>query len=238
LESGPRVFSKENGVPWIERSYLRYFPTLTWQSDPQVASALQRVPPDARVIDLGAGGRRVSSGTVCVDFIPFAETDLVADVQRLPVRDDVADLVLATGLIEHVEDDRAVLQEIARVLRPGGYVHIELPFLQQYHEDPIDCRRFTVQGLERELRRVGLEPVRSGTHIGPTVTMITLASYYASLWFEGKSQAAKVVSAGVFLACSVVFWPLKFLDSLLVRKRNAHRLAFGVFCTARKPQKL
>ena len=223
-------------MPWVEKSYLRYFPPLTWQSDPQVASALRRVSSKARVIDLGSGGRRVRSGTICVDFIPFTGTDLVADVQRLPVRGGVADLVLATGLIEHVEDDRAVLQEIARVLRPGGYAHIELPFLQQYHEDPIDCRRFTVQGLERELQRVGLEPVKSGSHIGPTVTMITLATYYLSLWFDGKSRAAKAVSAGVFLTCSVLFWPLKFLDSLLIHKKGAHRLAFGVFCTAWKPE--
>jgi SAM-dependent methyltransferase len=223
-------------LPWVDQSYLRYFPTLTWQSDPQVAAVLRRVPSGARVIDLGSGGRRVSAGTICVDFIPFDGTDLVGDVQRLPVRDGVADLVLATGLIEHVEDDRAVLREIVRVLRPGGYAHIELPFLQQYHEDPIDCRRFTVQGLELELRRVGLEPVRSGSHIGPTVTLITLSAYYASLWFEGRSRVAKVVSTGVFFACSVLLWPLKFLDSLLIRKRSAHRLAFGVFCTAQKPQ--
>lgn len=223
-------------MPWIEKSYLRYFPTLTWQSDPQVASVLRLVPPGARVLDLGAGGRRISPGTICVDFIPFDETNLVADVQKLPVRDNVIDLVVATGLLEHVEDDRAVLGEVARVLAPGGYVHIELPFLQQYHEDPIDCRRFTVQGLERELRRVGLEPVKSGPHIGPTVTMITLASYYASLWFEGRSRVSRAVSTGVFFACSVAMWPLKFLDMLLLHKRSAHRLAFGVYCTARKPE--
>lgn len=223
-------------MPWVERSYLRYFPPLTWQSDPQIQSVLRRVGPNARIVDLGAGGRRISSRTVCVDFLPFDQTDLVADVHRLPIRDGVADLVVATGLIEHVDDDRAVLSEVARVLRPGGLVHIELPFLQQYHEDPIDCRRFTVQGLERELRRVGLEPVNSGPHIGPTVTMITLAAYYASLWFEGKSQASKAVSTGVFFACSALFWPFKFLDSILVHKRSAHRLAFGVFCTARKPE--
>ncbi len=222
-------------MPWVERSYLRYFPPLTWQSDPQIQSVLRRVGPNARIIDLGAGGRRISSRTVCVDFLPFDQTDVVADVHRLPIRDGVADLVVATGLIEHVDDDRAVLSEAARLLRPGGLVHIELPFLQQYHEDPIDCRRFTVQGLERELRRVGLEPVNSGPHIGPTVTMITLAAYYASLWFEGKSRAAKAVSTGVFFACSTLFYPFKFLDSILVHKRSAHRLAFGVFCTARKP---
>ena len=223
-------------MPWQAWSYLQYFPKLTWQSDPQVQAILRLVPPGARILDLGAGGRRISPNTICVDFLPFVGTDLAADVQRLPLRDGMIDLVVATGLLEHVEDDRAVFQEIFRVLRPGGFVHIELPFLQQYHEDPIDSRRFTVPGLERELQRVGMETVRSGPHIGPTVTMITLATHYVSLWFEGQSRAAKAVSTGVFLACSVVLWPLKFLDALLVHKRNAHRLAFGIFCTARKPE--
>jgi SAM-dependent methyltransferase len=221
-------------LPWNEESYLRFFPTLTWQSDPQVESVVKRVPPGARVVDLGAGGRRITPGTICVDFHPWAGTDLVADVQRLPLRDESVDVVFATGLLEHVEDDRAVVSEMARVLRKGGLAHVELPFLQQYHDDPIDCRRFTVSGLAREMERAGLETVKSGFHIGPTVTMITLSAYYAALLFEGRSLAARAVSTGAFLAASTLLYPFKFLDRWLLRKRSAHRLAFGVYCTAQK----
>ncbi|HEX7185510.1 MAG TPA: class I SAM-dependent methyltransferase [Thermoanaerobaculia bacterium] len=221
-------------MPWNEQSYLRFFPPLTWQSDPQIESVLSRVKPGARVVDLGAGGRRISPSTICVDFIPFRGTNLVADVHRLPVEDGSVDLVVATGLLEHVNDDHTVVREIVRILRPGGLVHIEIPFLQQYHQDPIDCRRLTVEGLELELRREGLEPVKSGSHIGPTVTMITLGAYYASLWFEGKSRLSRAISSGVFLLWSAVFYPFKFLDRFLANKRSAHRLAFGVFCTAKK----
>lgn len=221
-------------MPWNEESYLRFFPALTWQSDPQVESVARMAPPGARVVDLGAGGRRITPGTICVDFVPWGGTDLVADVQCLPLREGSVDVVFATGLLEHVEDDRAVISEMARVLRPGGIAHVELPFLQQYHDDPIDCRRFTVSGLAREMARAGLQTVKSGFHIGPTVTMITLSAYYAALLFEGKSLVARAVSTGVFLAASTVLYPLKFLDRWLLRKRSAHRLAFGVYCTARK----
>jgi SAM-dependent methyltransferase len=221
-------------LPWNEESYLRFFPPLTWQSDPQIESVLARVPAGARILDLGAGGRLIAPNVICVDFIPFPHTRLVADVQRLPVRDGAVDLVFATGLLEHVEDERAVLGEIQRVLRPGGLAHVELPFLQQYHEDPIDCRRLTVDGLEREMKRVGLETVKSGFHIGPTVTILTLLAYYGAIVFEGRSLPARAVSTGVFLLLSVLFFPFKFLDRLLLRKRSAHRLAFGVFCTSRK----
>ncbi|WP_169949799.1 class I SAM-dependent methyltransferase [Microbispora sp. H11081] len=45
---------------------------------------------------------------------------LVADAGRLPLRDGVADGVLASGLISHVLRPVALLSELARVTRPGG----------------------------------------------------------------------------------------------------------------------
>lgn len=49
------------------------------------------------------------------------------DVTRLPFYNDWADLVLATDVIEHVDDDRAAIREITRVLKPGGAVLISVP---------------------------------------------------------------------------------------------------------------
>jgi hypothetical protein len=84
------------------------------------------------------------------------------------------------------------------------------------------------------MRRAGLEPEKSGVHIGPTVTMITLWSYYVALLLEGENIVLKALSTLAFLFFSVVLWPLKVLDRLLIHKRSAHRLAFGIYCTARK----
>jgi ubiquinone/menaquinone biosynthesis C-methylase UbiE len=43
-----------------------------------------------------------------------------ADATRLPFGDDTFGTVVSNCAIEHIEDDDAVLAEIARVLRPGG----------------------------------------------------------------------------------------------------------------------
>ena len=223
-------------MPWGKTNYQRFFPSLTWQVEPQLARVVAMVPSGARIVDLGAGGRKITPDTLCVDFIAFPNTNVVGNCEALPFRDGSLDLVVGTGLLEHVEDERRVLAEVARVLRPGGIAHMEMPFLQQYHDDPIDCRRMTVPGLEREMRRAGLEPERSGVHIGPTVTLITLFAYWATLWLEGPTTIQKVLSTAVFLGVSIIAWPFKFLDRLLVSKRSAHRLAFGIYCTARKPR--
>jgi SAM-dependent methyltransferase len=222
-------------MPFGPQGLYRAIPSLVWQSAPQIERALGRVPPGARIVDLGAGGRRITPRTVCVDFLRLASTDLIGDVARLPLADGCADLVFATGLLEHVVDERAVIAEMARVLKPGGYAHVEVPFLEQYHDDPIDVRRCTAPGLALALEAAGLEVVAQGPHIGPTVTLLNTWARWWALVFDGPSLPARAASMGAFVACSTLGFPFKYLDALLIRKRRAHTLALGVYCTARKP---
>lgn len=212
----------------------RFYPNLTWQCSPQVDKVIAEAGPGASVLDLGAGGRRAAPHVRTVDFVDQGETDYVCDVCSVPLADGSVDLVLATGLIEHVADDAALIAEARRLLRPGGVFHVESPFLQQHHDDPIDCRRFTVDGLAARLAQYGFTPLRKGFHIGPSVTIATLNAHYAGLLFEGAGPLSRGLSAAAFLAVSVATWPLKFLDRLLMNKKSAHRLAFGVYCTAAK----
>jgi len=221
-------------MPFGPRGIYRLIPHLTWQSDERVSRVLALAPAGARIVDLGAGGRRITQGTIAVDFVADGNTNVVGDVQRLPLADESVDVVYATGLLEHVVDERAVLAEIRRILRRGGLAHVEVPFLEQYHEDPIDVRRLTAPGLERALQGAGFETVASGAHIGPTVTLLNTVARWWALWFEGESRLARGASFGCFALLSVVFWPFKFLDAVLIRKAGAHRLALGVYCTGRK----
>lgn len=222
-------------MPWIDGTYLRWFPSLTWQCQAKTAALVRAASPGARIVDLGAGGRQIRADVISVDWAPLAHTRVIADVQRLPFKSGSVALALATGLLEHVEDERAVLREMQRVLQPGGLAHLEAPLLQPEHRDPIDCRRFTVDGLARAAVRAGLTPTDSGFHIGPTVAVLTLLAHYLATWFDGQHPVFKTMSAAVFLVCSIVFFPFKYLDRCLVHRVGAQRLAFGVYCTARKP---
>lgn len=51
----------------------------------------------------------------------------VADAERLPYADEAFDVILSHEVIEHVPDDRAAAEEMARVLRPGGRIVLFCP---------------------------------------------------------------------------------------------------------------
>lgn len=94
-----------------------------------------------------------------MDFDKRVPADYHGDITKTGLPDGSFDLVLATGVLEHVEDDHALMREMTRLAKPGGLVYIEIPFLQQYHDDPIDCRRLTQPGLARFMKGFGLEPM-------------------------------------------------------------------------------
>ena len=50
-----------------------------------------------------------------------------SDAERLPVRSGSVALALSRHVVEHVADDQAVVDEIARVLAPGGVLYLETP---------------------------------------------------------------------------------------------------------------
>lgn len=210
----------------------RIFPNLTYQCSPQVEKVVAAAAPGAMMLDLGAGGRRLHPDMKTVDFVDSGATDYVADVCAVPLEDAEVDLIVATGLLEHVQNEHDFLSECKRLVKPGGKLHIEVPFLQQYHDDPIDMRRYTQSGLEEFVQRYGFEVDQSGFHIGPSVTVATLNAYWASFLFPGNNPVSKVLSNGAFFLVSLMGYPMKFLDKWVMRNEQAHRLAFGVYVTA------
>jgi SAM-dependent methyltransferase len=110
------------------------------------ASLLLRcaVPADATVVDIGTGTganlrllKEIGFKNV-TGIDPSAEAarwcaekglgDVrFGDAKALPLPDQSVDLVIATDVIEHVDDDQLAVREIYRVLRPGGTVLFTVP---------------------------------------------------------------------------------------------------------------
>jgi 2-polyprenyl-6-hydroxyphenyl methylase/3-demethylubiquinone-9 3-methyltransferase len=122
---------------WQPRSSLTM---LRWLA----ASRAAHIPPaehsSAVLVDLGCGGglmaphvRRLGYRHIGVDLnLPGLRTagehgllPVQASVFAVPLADGCADVVVAGEILEHVEDDVAVLAECARLLRPGGVLVLD-----------------------------------------------------------------------------------------------------------------
>ncbi|MCC7352933.1 MAG: class I SAM-dependent methyltransferase [Anaerolineae bacterium] len=83
--------------------------------------ALRAYTPHLHALDIEA--ERVTEAATIVPDVCFA----VAAAEALPYTDGSFDLVLSHEVIEHVADDRQVVREMVRVLRPGGRAVIFCP---------------------------------------------------------------------------------------------------------------
>jgi SAM-dependent methyltransferase len=125
-----------------------------------------------RVLDAGCGtaygaammARAGASDVVGVDMaaealerapdeIPAGVQLEVADLRDLPFADDRFELVVCFEVIEYIENPARALDELARVLAPGGLLIISWPNRAAYPPvNPHHVQEFLPSELERELR--------------------------------------------------------------------------------------
>lgn len=74
-----------------------------------------------------------------------------------PISNAVFDAVLCSQVLEHSFEPSLLLSEIIRVLRPGGYLYMSIPFMWPEHEQPYDSQRYTSFGLVHQLQKAGFE---------------------------------------------------------------------------------
>lgn len=82
-------------------------------------------------------------------------------IAALPFTGDVASVVTALDVLEHVEDDGQAFSELVRVTRPGGLVVIHVPAFgvlwSDWDESLGHKRRYTVPGLLRLAKKFPVE---------------------------------------------------------------------------------
>jgi SAM-dependent methyltransferase len=102
-------------------------------------------------LDLGCGVKR-RPGTIGVDIDPRASSDLRFDLDRYPwpLRDGAATEIVASHVIEHVQDVPAFMSEIHRVLEKNGRVLIRTPYFSCWRgwADPTHMRQLSLMTME------------------------------------------------------------------------------------------
>jgi SAM-dependent methyltransferase len=183
--------------------------------------------PGARNLYLGGAGT-TTPGYVNLDLVQTPGVDVVADGEALPFRPGAFDRIECDEVLEHVRHPEAVIGEMARVLRAGGYVHVVTPFCHPFHAYPHDYRRFTLEGLKL-LMPAELEVVHEGWRTGPTATMLVFVIEYFKQLFPWRIW--RMVAHFIL---GWLLWPLRYLDLLFFRRPDVGRIGNHCFLWLRK----
>ncbi|MGV9776870.1 methyltransferase domain-containing protein [Streptosporangium sp. NPDC003464] len=181
------------------------------------------------VADLGSGTNRYDPRVLCVDGGTYANVDIVGDLRTLPIGDGALAGIVSVAVLEHVPDPRAHVEEMWRVLRPGGRVLCYVPFMQPFHASPYDYQRYTQAGMRTLFDRFDVLSVRVGA--GPTSAMLWMLQEWLALLLSFGSRR-------LYRGLIPLMWllsPVKFLDVLLARHPSAAVAASGFVVEARKP---
>lgn len=81
--------------------------------------------------------------------------DVFGDAQKLPFADHTIDHVLFLDVIEHLPAPDQSLSELHRVLKKGGSMTLQVPFMYPLHDEPLDFHRWTLHGLRGAAARHG-----------------------------------------------------------------------------------
>jgi SAM-dependent methyltransferase len=206
--------------------YLRAFELLPgflkrriFPLDDSIHSFMLEVKPansDGLVLDAGSGEgrfREYFSGCryLAIDSQvgdsswDYSNVDVAADLAAIPLPTCSTDLVLNIQVLEHVSDPQEVVNELFRVLKPGGRLLLTAPQGWHEHQQPNDFFRFTQYSLTpifstAGFRSVEVQPIGGYFHyLGHRLTFIP------KILFQKRSGWLRVVLFPLELLSLVVF---------------------------------
>lgn len=244
-------------MPETERDYRDYWASLTIShgSHPAnrfryelIAGELQRLSIEPqRILDCGCGDGsllRVISGSLrcgemhgidVADNVPLHRQNIAVQFHQhdlgKPVPAEMReqyDLVLCSEVIEHVSNDEIVIENLARLVRPGGWIVLSTQSGNIYKTEQFlgHLRHYKREDLAARLERKGVRIERSYLCGWPWLNLQKIAAHV----FQGAVQKNIVQAASLSMPVRMVFVVLYHLYTRASRSRGPQ-----IVIVARKP---
>jgi SAM-dependent methyltransferase len=182
-----------------------------------LSAKLTRVTLDRFILSHASGGRTLDLGAqngpyaahfprrVALDLRPARGVDVLGDAQALGFTDGSFDVVLCTEVLEHVPEPQRAVDEMFRVLKPGGRLLLTTRFLFPIHDAPHDYFRYTKYGLRHLLRRFEVLELEAETD-----AVGTLAVLVQRLGMQAQTLGRAPLRA-IWLLAAQMLRPFSFL---------------------------
>ena len=161
------------------------------------------------------------------------KADIVADLnQPLPIESSVADSVVSLSVLEHLREPQIMLDEAFRIIKSGGAIVLQVPFMWHVHEAPYDFYRFTRFGLEHIFTKSGFIDIK----VEPTSGFWTMWFLKFNYQLVRLAKGPRPLRLLIRTSLAPFMWLNQYLAVLLDHVwPSSEGETAGYFVTARKP---
>lgn len=158
---------------------------------------LTDVKPTTNVLDVGCGNGLVNHvlkhcNVTGIDSHPRYEGAITAAATAIPFSNSTFDAVTCFDVLEHIEDHEKAINEIARVLKPGGRGYFSVPLYPQlwskHDELTGHVRRYRTGELYPLLNRSGLKVLKKQYFICSLLPLV----FVIRLFFPSQKVSSTV----------------------------------------------
>jgi ubiquinone/menaquinone biosynthesis C-methylase UbiE len=184
---------------------------------------LAGIPPNSSVLDVGVGSApywylRGDLEWLGLDVLEGPNVNFVLKKDsEWPIESNSIDQILCTQVLEHVENPKFLVSEVRRVLKPGGTIILNAPFLYPFHGMPNDQARYTTSQLEYYFKDFEIRDIGTLGNVGSSLATIILNFTNYKLAQKPSSQFFKVILFPIWLlfnfTINIIFVSLDYFDS-------------------------
>jgi ubiquinone/menaquinone biosynthesis C-methylase UbiE len=146
--------------------------------------------------------------------------DYTWDGHNMPFDDNSFNTLMATEVLEHCPDPKQVINEMKRVLKPGGLLFFTVPFLWNLHEVPHDEYRYTPFALQRIFKECGMEEIELFAHGGWNMSMAQMIGMWVTATKRGarRRRWAKLLNPVIkrLMKKDMQQQPVSFEDGMMI----------------------
>ena len=197
----------------------------------KIRACLSSIKPDEFGLNLGAGSTDFGPNVRNLDIFEGENVHYVASAESIPEVSDFFSVVISQEVLEHVRSPHKALSEVYRVLKTGGTFYCQVPFIIGYHPGPTDFWRFTKEGIVEAVTAHGFKVQEVGITVGSATGFYRISVEFFSVLLSLAWRRLYIPFKGLF---SLLFYPIKFLDKIMIYSNQNDRLAGGYYVIAKK----
>ena len=228
-EADDLVFKAKNYFKKYPRFFFIFYNLVAVFIGKTAKQFVATLPDDAVIVNIGSGVKTIHPRVINVDMRASPDVQIVASAYALPFPDASVDAVISESLLEHLEHPEIAVQEMYRVLRPGGMVYILTPFMIGFHSSPGDYYRWTIPGMKQLLKNFEIH--ESGVAVGPTSALTAILREWLAMLLSFGSKTLYQLWVLCFM---VLLIPLNLLDFYMRYLPFNSTIALAYYCIAKK----